>query len=606
VGRLKVCFFYALCGACSLLLSSPAYGGTDAIPLVEGGRCLVEIVRGIGDEFAAEKLAGEFRKFAEEVPVIDSGKDTPLSAPTTIYIGTLASNSTLARAAGALGWRSDLEKLPPESYRIRTGVLKGKTVVVLAGGDRTGTIYAVSDFKNFYLDRLAGALSIRRLDYTAIPRMRYRWFWDWDSRTNWDLLDHDSVYEPEIAPSYSARPFRKRPGAFLKNMKLCVDYMSEHKLNGLIVWGFLRDNHGGAQAAQELCRYANERGVKIIPGVNIDRYYGGIYHEGNSEFNLETRAERYPLLRTMDEKGNYVPRTLCAQKEENRAWLSRAIRWLYDTFPIGGVNLEFAEFGVCYTPDCVAARRGQPGSESDFYKDLARIMPFVVEQVHARAPDTWISYATYGPFTAGMQTNPPLYIRAIPPYAICQWTLTSMLGDLVPLRNGQGGSPWPEGLHPPGKEYIGYIHWNAYYTHNQKGFFVDQYRDAIRKAYRHGFHGIDTYGEESADFPNIELSYLAFSEFSYNPEMSDEDFLRWRVAPLYGGEEAARLVLEITRRVGPIREGEAPKDLHYLLKLAYRGRRLAADSGKARWDRLIQYISNLLPSPSDGGAWEAQ
>jgi hypothetical protein len=93
----------------------------------------------------------------------------------------------------------------------------------------------------------------------------------------------------------------------------------------------------------------------------------------------------------------------------------------------------------------------------------------------------------------------------------------------------------------------------------------------------------------------MELSYLAFSEFSYNPEMSEEEFLKRRVAPLYGGEDAARLVLEIARRIGPVREGEAPKDRDDLLNLAYSGRRLAGDSGKARWDTLIHYISTLLP-----------
>jgi hypothetical protein len=114
--------------------------------------------------------------------------------------------------------------------------------------------------------------------------------------------------------------------------------MSEHRLNGLIIWGFLRDNHGGIQAAQELCRYANERGVKIIPGVNIDRNYGGFYHEGDHEFNMETRAQKYPHLRSMDENGKYLPRTLCAEKGENRDWLRRGIRWLFDTFPSGGIS----------------------------------------------------------------------------------------------------------------------------------------------------------------------------------------------------------------------------------------------------------------------------
>ena len=222
-------------------------------------------------------------------------------------------------------------------------------------------------------------------------------------------------------------------------------------------------------------------------------------------------------------------------------------------------------------------------------------MSFVIPEIHARMPQTWISYATYGEYTAEMQSDPPLYIRTNPSYAIAQWELNDLLTDLVPRPDGRAHGAWPEGFRPPGKEYIGYVQWNTFYTANQKGFFVDQYREAARRAYRQGFRGLDAYGEESADFPNVELSYLAFSEFSYNPEMTDEDFLKRRVAPLYGGEEAGRLVLDIARSIGPIREGHTPENLGDILSLAYRGRRMSADYGKPRWDRLIHHIQNVLP-----------
>jgi len=562
-------------------------------------------VQGSGDSYAARKLAGELLKYASSVPVIGASEQVPASTPAVIYVGTLTSNPALAEAASALGWKSEIEKLPPEGYLIRTGARGARNVIVLAGGDRTGAIYAAADLKNFYLMRSGGNLSVGALHYTEIPRMKYRWFWNWDNRTNWDLLDHDDVYSPKLEATESVRPYRKRPEAYLKNMKLCVDYMSEHKLNGLIIWGFLRDNHGGVKASQELCRYANERGVKIIPGVGPDRHYGGFYHEGNHEFNTETRADKYPLLRSMDKQGKYEPRTLCLQKAENREWLRRGFRWLYDNFPIGGVNFEFSEHAACYTPDCVEARKNQPGQESDFAKDLARTAPFVMNEAHSIDPKTWISYVTYGGFTAQMQANLPLHIRVAPDYAVCQWTLTNMLTDLVPTgasrsraagwAEGLGPSPWPAGLRPPGKHSIGYTHWNAFYSHNQKGFFVDAYRQAARKAHDAGFEGLDTYGEESADLPNVELSYLAFSEFSFNPEMSEEDFLARRVAPLYGGGEAATLALEIARRVGPVRTGQTAAGLEQIVELAYRGRRISAESAKARWDRLIHYVRDILP-----------
>jgi hypothetical protein len=570
-------------------------------PLAGNGASFTAVIHGERDEFAASRITGELRKYAAASP-------SPEAAQVLIYVGTLSSNPALARAAAELDWKTDIAKLPPEAYLMRSATRAGKTVILLAGGDRTGAIYAASDLKNFYLHPTGDGVEVGKLDYIEIPRMKYRWFWNWDVRTNWDLLDHDNVYVPthQLPKTDSVRAWFKRPEAFVNNMKLVIDYMSEHKLNGLILWGFLRDNHGGVPAALEVCRYANERGVKIIPGAGIDRHYGGFYHEGNHEFNLETRAEQNPRLRSIDKNGNAEPRTLCLDLPENREWVERGFRWLYKTFPIGGVNVEFAEHSTCYNAECVEARKRQGGAETDFSKDLARIVPFVMKTIHDVAPDTWMSYVTYGGFTPAMKDAPPLHVRAAPEYAICQWTLTNMLTDLVPTRSRRSSktepwtpglyeSPWPEGLRPPAGNYIGYIHWNAFYTHNQKGFFVDAYREAARKAHRHGFQGIDTYGEESPEFPNVELSYLAFSEFTFNPEMSDAEFLSKRVAPLYGGEQAGRLALEIARRVGPVRIGAAPQDMTELVELAYQGRRLAEPYAKARWDKMIQYVRDILP-----------
>jgi len=581
-----------VCLACGALAAAPV------ITLVERGTARVAIVHGAGDDYAGGKLRGELWKYSADVPLLPAGRDAA-GSPVSIYVGTLQSNPALAAAAASLGWKAEIAKLPPEGYLIRTGSLKGRTVIVLAGGDRTGAIYAASDLKNFYLRRSGNTVRVDALNYTEVPRMKYRWFWNWDNRTNWDLLDHDRVYEPvsKLPKSESVRLWSKRPEAYLKNMKLVIDYMSEHKLNGLIIWGFLRDGHGGVAAGQEVCRYANQRGVKIIPGVGIDRHYGGFYHEGEHEFNLETRARKHPELRSMDKHGAYEPRTLCLEMPENREWLRRGFRWLYDNFPIGGVNVEFAEHSTCYNPACVEARKHQPGAETDFAKDLARVAPFVMSAIQAVAPETLASYVIYGGFTPEMQARLPEHARNAPDFAICQWTLTRMLAPLH-ARPGafQSADPWPEGLRPPSKNSLGYIHWNAFYTNDQKSFLVDAYREAARKAFRHGFQGLDSYGEESAEFPNTELNYLAFSEFSYNPAMTDEEFLKKRVAPLYGGEAAGRVVLEIARLVGPVQMSDLPANVDQFLTLAYRGRRLSDEYGRARWDKLIHFLEKLLPA----------
>ncbi len=51
--------------------------------------------------------------------------------------------------------------------------------------------------------------------------------------------------------------------------------------------------HGGAKAARDLCLYARDRGVGILPGVGLCSY-GGYYFEGDHPFNLDTYLRRHP------------------------------------------------------------------------------------------------------------------------------------------------------------------------------------------------------------------------------------------------------------------------------------------------------------------------
>lgn len=62
-----------------------------------------------------------------------------------------------------------------------------------------------------------------------------------------------------------------------------IDFMSLHRISGVTIYGFLRDNHGGIESVQALYRYAAERGVRILPRVGINAY-GGIYWEGDHRY----------------------------------------------------------------------------------------------------------------------------------------------------------------------------------------------------------------------------------------------------------------------------------------------------------------------------------
>ena len=121
---------------------------------------------------------------------------------------------------------------------------------------------------------------------------RYRILWTWDHSTNW-YLEQTGIQEIG-ALNYYLKP---RTG-FLEDYERLVDFMSLNRIPAVTVYGFLRDNHGGVEAAQKLCRYAMERGVRIMPGVGINAY-GGIYWEGDHRYNLTTWLRKNPDLRAV-------------------------------------------------------------------------------------------------------------------------------------------------------------------------------------------------------------------------------------------------------------------------------------------------------------------
>src|SRR4029079_6562753 len=125
-----------------------------------------------------------------------------------------------------------------------------------------------------------------------------------------------------------------------------IDFMSLNRISGVTIYGFLRDSHGGIEAAQEICRYANERGVRILPGIGINSY-GGIYWEGNHRYNLSNWLQQNPTLRAKFDPLNvfelpqcdklHIPKThyldaACPSKLENHNYHVEAIQGLTETF----------------------------------------------------------------------------------------------------------------------------------------------------------------------------------------------------------------------------------------------------------------------------------
>jgi hypothetical protein len=81
------------------------------------------------------------RAWRERFSIVDDDEN-----PTgdLIILGNEASNCWARRYAERLGWRR--ENLPAEGFRLHTVTDGGRTVLLLYGADRAGTLYAAYDF----------------------------------------------------------------------------------------------------------------------------------------------------------------------------------------------------------------------------------------------------------------------------------------------------------------------------------------------------------------------------------------------------------------------------------------------------------------------------
>jgi hypothetical protein len=566
-----MCRFACLLG----LLVLPAFRahagvGEERLWLVRDGRPLCTIVHGRDDAFAADRLRRWMAdKSGATVGVVAAERWQPSGQECVVLVGSPASNAVLAKLAAEIALDVDPAALGEEGYRSKRVRHQGRDWVVLSGGSRDGARHAVVDLLNWELGAADGGIWLGPLDTRQVPRLRYRWFWNWDHRMDWGGPGKVGTLMG------GGGKFSKEPAAFLIDFKRCIDFMADHKFNGLIIWGFLRDTHGGVPASQELCRYARERGVRILPGVGTSGY-AGYYYEGRHPLNVDTWLAQHPELRARDANGR-PHAALCPSKKANQDWLDDGAKWLFSTFAIGGVNLEMGDFFVCHCDDCRRARAAIPSQEPDYYKDMAVSHMITLKTMRRLAPDAWLSYATYTGYTADMAQTPPRFVAMIPEDALCQWTLTGMAGR------------WP-GIRPMARHNLGYLHWCNSSTHTEDDFYLGQVRDICRNAAQAGFEGLDTYGELSDARPNAELFYLAWEAFSWDPEMRLDQFVQRRLARLYGGPQAARALVEIIPLVSTRAQRDEPENCRAARKLAEAARGAATAEGRVRWERLVAYL----------------
>ncbi len=439
---------------------------------------------------------------------------------------------------------------------------EGAPTVEVRGGPFSGVIYGVEELLARHTTPRGSGADLAAVDLETAPGLPYRALWTWDHSTNWDL---EQIGHQEIGVFC---PYGKPPDGFLADYRRLVDFMSRHRIAAVTIYGFLRDSHGGVEAAQELCRYANERGVRILPGVAINAY-GGVYWEGDHPFNLATWLRRRPELQARMEQavGFTIPDlafplafprsdyTLagCPSRPENLRWMEEAIAWLAETFAIGGINIESGDYGVCGCELCAARRavredgvRRAGNGESWSHADMADLYPRLFEAARSRRDDLWLYCELQWDNLLDAEAQRPL--SDLPAGAIYQHTLNRgywhrVKAELTPA--SVRALPTPTNVL---RAHLG-SQWNGDRATERYAFTGRDFAEMAQKSAACGLQGLTVFGEASAYAVPNELNYLAFARFTYDPGLTWERFLAEDVAPRLGGQAAAERFLTILQRL---------------------------------------------------------
>lgn len=434
--------------------------------------------------------------------------------------------------------------------------------VTVTGGKVSGVIYGVEELiKRGGTNPARFQVGLEPIDMA--PGLTYRTFWTWDHSTNWEL---SQIGQQEIGVF---NPYGKPPDGFLADYKRVVDYCSRNRIAAIVIYGFLRDIHGGIETAQELCVYANERGVRIIPGIAIGAY-GGVYWEGEHPFNLAVWLKAHPQFAATMEKGvgfqlqdlsfplnfpksDYTV-SACPSAPETMDWMTDAVSWLAETFEIGGINIESGDYGVCGCKLCVArrgntaeaSRRVSDHGDSWSHTDMAENFPRLFAAAAAKRKDLWIYCEMQwdnllDPVAQAAQTK-------LPEGGIYQYTANKSFWRRL---RSELERDYVESLptQPNVLRCQFACQWNGDERTERYALNARSFADMARKGSTAGMRGLTVWGEPSPYHATVELSYLAFARFSYAPTLTWEEFLEEDAAPLLGGREAAERFVAIAEEL---------------------------------------------------------
>jgi len=339
--------------------------------------------------------------------------------------------------------------------------------------------------------------------------------WCWDARMTWD--DEPGNIQTHMAAAEKRFPYPKKGESFQVGFRRLMDYCSAKGIWGIIIWGFLRDAHGGVAAARDLCLYARDRGVSILPGVGLCAY-GGYYYEGSHPFNLECYLEKYPERAGVAREeggGREVRGVLDPSLPENRQWWRDGLEWMMDTFAIGGINYEMGDFVVNISDRAQAARAELGIDTNENILDMVVATRDLMNAAYTWMPQGTFINALYRGYPEVKNLEDIPYAKIMHPMTVWEYTLTGMAG----ANNFDMGY-----ARIPDHRKYGYLHW---FNASTKTVGKDYVKDVARvfpKLHELKFEFAGTYGELRADSGISDRNYRAQVAWGRDPHVRMDAF----------------------------------------------------------------------------------
>lgn len=428
-----------------------------------------------------------------------------------------------------------------------------------------------------------------------------RLLWTWDHCTQWTAA-RAGIHDWGASNEYSGTA-----ADFVREYSLLLRWCGQHGIDGVVVWGLLRDGHGGVEAVKRLCEVAAAAGVKLLAGVGLNAY-GGAYYEGASEWSLNNHLGKHPELYALRADGRRhilrqpgnAPQPFhhaCPSRPENLDYAVAGLRWLMSTVPIDGVQIESGDTYVCECPRC-RERRQHPVSTFS-WEDMALAYGPAADAVWSVRPDATVVLETYSQpepvaagaapgFGGGLPPWGPQCLAQFPRRATVQWVADEITVPRHPV-------PWTARAPAGFAANVMRTHLATWWRGRGEEVAVDWLAQLAQLSLAHGYDGLSIFGEKSPFRTGSELNYLALADYgsAANPSADLTSFLTRVAGPLLGGAERAQEFLRLARLI------DSPAELE---GAAAQARRQAAQlDGRpaARWTWLAWYLSRWLYDRAD-------